>query len=101
MNTTGTWSEKAERNASSVSTSIARQPALAPSQIRATTAAASSHNVQWVRVRRRTREGNDNLLSGATTLDTGLLQQLAMLLLGHTLASLLDDRAHFVPFGIF
>ena len=100
MNTTGTWSEKAERNASSVSTSIARQPALAPSQIRATTAAASSHNVQWVRVRRRTREGSDNLLAGATTLDTGLLQQLAMLLLGHSLASLLDDRAHFLPFDI-
>ena len=44
--------------------------------------------------------GQGQLLAGATTLDTGALEQLAMLLLGHALASLLDDRAHFVPFGI-
>jgi hypothetical protein len=29
-----------------------------------------------------------------TALNPGLLQQLAVLLLGHTLATLLDDRAH-------
>src|SRR5690606_1677474 len=34
------------------------------------------------------------LLAGASTLDARLLQQLAVLLLGHPLAALLDDRAH-------
>jgi hypothetical protein len=34
------------------------------------------------------------LLAGATALDARLLLQLAMLLLGHPLATLLDDRTH-------
>jgi hypothetical protein len=34
------------------------------------------------------------LLAGATTLDARLLQQLAVLLLGHPLATLLDNRTH-------
>ena len=37
-------------------------------------------------------------LAGAATLDAGALQQLAVLLLGHALATLLDDRTHCVPF---
>lgn len=42
----------------------------------------------------------DKLLAGAATLDTGALEQFAMLLLCHALASLLDDRAHFMAFRI-
>lgn len=38
------------------------------------------------------------LLARATTLDTGALQQLAVLLLRHTLATLLNDRTHVQPF---
>jgi hypothetical protein len=38
------------------------------------------------------------LLTETATLDPGLAQQLAVLLLGHPLAALLDHRAHiFVP----
>jgi hypothetical protein len=39
-------------------------------------------------------------LAETTALDAGLLEQLAVLLLGHALATLLDDRTHEVPFTI-
>ena len=38
------------------------------------------------------------LLAGATALNAGTLQQFAVLLLRHTLAALLDNRTHCVPF---
>src|SRR4051812_16028573 len=42
------------------------------------------------------------LLAETATLDAGLAQQLAVLLLGHTLAALLDDRAHpIVPLNAY
>src|SRR4051794_11486014 len=44
------------------------------------------------------RAGCRRLLAELATLDARLLQQLAVLLLGHALAPLLDDRTHGTPF---
>ncbi|ERK52093.1 hypothetical protein HMPREF0682_0870 [Propionibacterium acidifaciens F0233] len=45
--------------------------------------------------------GSENLLAGATTLDARLLEKLAVLLLRHALATLLDDRTHCGPSVVF
>jgi hypothetical protein len=50
-------------------------------------------------VRRRELVSDVNLLAEAAALHARLLEQLAMLLLGHALAALLDNRAHGSPFN--
>src|ERR1044071_5597745 len=46
---------------------------------------------------RTSTHGNRELLLQLPTLNARLAQQLAVLLLGHALAALLDDRAHVEP----